>query len=56
MLTKNISINKISLNDKESCRVMKSVLNNWFQDPKLLNLVSPRSKNIHFFLMAGKIL
>ena len=49
MLTKNISINKISLNDKESCRVMKSVLNNWFQDPKLLNLVSPRSKYPFFF-------
>ena len=49
MLTKNICIKKISLNDEENCRVMKSVLNNWFQDPKLLNLVSPRSKYPFFF-------
>ena len=49
MLTKNICIKKISLNDAENCRVMKSVLNNWFQDPKLLNLVSPRSKYPFFF-------
>ena len=49
MLTKNICIKKISLNDEENCRVMKSVLNNWFQDPKILNLVSPRSKYPFFF-------
>ena len=49
MLTKNICIKKISLNDAENCRVMKSVLNNWFQDPKILNLVSPRSKYPFFF-------
>ena len=53
MLTKSICIKKISLNDKENCRVMKSVLNSWFQDPKLLNLVSPKSK-YPFFLMTGK--
>ena len=28
---------------------MKSVLNSWFQDPKLLNLVSPKSKYPFFF-------
>ena len=49
MLTKNIFIKKISLNDKENCRVMKSVLKGWFQDPKLLNLVSPKSKYPFFF-------
>ena len=49
MLTKNICIKKISLNDKENCRVMKSVLKGWFQDPKLLNLVSPKSKYPFFF-------
>ncbi len=49
MLTKNICIKKISLNDKENCRVMKSVLNSWFQDPKILNLVSPKSKYPFFF-------
>ena len=49
MLTKNICVKKISLNDKENCRVMKSVLNSWFQDPKLLNLVSPKSKYPFFF-------
>ena len=49
MLTKSICIKKISLNDRESCRVMKSVLKSWFQDPKLLNLVSPKSKYPFFF-------
>ncbi len=44
MLTKNISITKISLKNKENSRIMKSVLGSWFQDPKLLNLVSPKSK------------
>ena len=44
MLNKNISINKITLKDKENCRIMKSVLKCWFQDPKLLNLVSPKSR------------
>ena len=44
MLTKKISINKISLKSKENSRIMKSVLGSWFQDPKLLNLVSPKSK------------
>ena len=33
---------------------MKSVLNNWFQDPKLLNLVSPRSKYPFFFFNSWK--
>tara|TARA_B100000886_G_C20191160_1_gene394338 strand:- start:81 stop:560 length:480 start_codon:yes stop_codon:yes gene_type:complete len=49
MLTKSICIKKISLSEKENCRVMKSVLNSWFQDPKLLNLVSPKSKYPFFF-------
>ena len=49
MLTKSICIKKISLNDRENCRVMKSVLKSWFQDPKLLNLVSPKSKYPFFF-------
>ena len=49
MLTKNISINKITLKDKENCRVMKSVLKSWFQNPKLLNLVSPKSKYPFYF-------
>ena len=30
--------------DRENCRVMKSVLKSWFEDPKLLNLISPKSK------------
>ena len=49
MLTKSICIKKVSLNDRENCRVMKSVLKSWFQDPKLLNLVSPKSKYPFFF-------
>ena len=49
MLAKNICIKRISLNDTENCRVMQSVLKSWFQDPKLLNLVSPKSKYPFFF-------
>ena len=26
---------------KEDCRIIESVLNGWFQDPKTLNFVSP---------------
>ena len=35
------SLEKISYSRKEDCRVMQSVLNKWFNDPKILNLVSP---------------
>ena len=34
------TLEKISYSRKEDCRIMKSVLNGWFKDPKTLNLVS----------------
>ncbi len=36
------TLEEISYSQKENCRVMESVLSNWFQNPKTLNLVSPR--------------
>ena len=35
------TLEKISYSRKEDCRIMQSVLNRWFKDPKILNLVSP---------------
>ena len=35
------TLEKISYSRKEDCRIMESVLNRWFKDPKILNLVSP---------------
>ena len=35
------TLEKISYSKKEDCRIIESVLNGWFQDPKTLNFVSP---------------
>ena len=35
------TLEKISYSKKEDCRILESVLNGWFQNPKTLNLVSP---------------
>ena len=35
------TLEKISYSKKEDCRIIESVLNGWFQNPKTLNLVSP---------------
>tara|TARA_Y100001980_G_C14548168_1_gene329200 strand:+ start:1356 stop:1832 length:477 start_codon:yes stop_codon:yes gene_type:complete len=35
------TLEKISYSKKEDCRIIESVLNRWFQNPKILNLVSP---------------
>ena len=35
------TLEEISYSRKEDCRIMESVLSNWFQNPKTLNLVSP---------------
>ncbi len=35
------TLEEISYSKKEHCRIMESVLGNWFQNPKALNLVSP---------------
>ena len=37
-----ISIKKIDYNNKDDNRILKSVLNNWFKNPRELNLVEPR--------------
>tara|TARA_Y100000768_G_scaffold179137_1_gene134159 strand:+ start:372 stop:866 length:495 start_codon:yes stop_codon:yes gene_type:complete len=36
------TLEKISYSKKEDCRIIESVLNGWFQNPKTLNLVSPK--------------
>ena len=35
------TLEKISYSQKEDCRIIESVLDGWFQNPKTLNLVSP---------------
>ena len=35
------TLEKISYSKKEDCRIIESVLNGWFKNPKTLNLVSP---------------
>tara|TARA_X000001036_G_C20634988_1_gene788726 strand:- start:1134 stop:1619 length:486 start_codon:yes stop_codon:yes gene_type:complete len=35
------TLEEISYSKKEDCRIMEAVLNSWFQDPKILHLVSP---------------
>ena len=37
----NYTLEEISYSRKEDRRIMESVLNSWFQNPKTLNLVSP---------------
>ena len=36
------TLEKISYSEKEDCRIIESALNGWFQNPKTLNLVSPK--------------
>ena len=36
-----ITIEKISYQNKKDARILETVLNNWFKDPKELNLTSP---------------
>ena len=38
----SIKIKKINFNNKNDSRILESALNNWFKDPKELNLVEPR--------------
>ena len=35
------TLDKISYSRKEDCRIMESILNHWFKDPKELNFFSP---------------
>ena len=39
-----ISIKKIDYNNKDDSRILEAVLNNWFKNPKELNLFEPRLK------------
>ena len=39
-----ISIKKIDYNNKDDIRILEAVLNNWFINPKELNLFEPRLK------------
>ena len=39
-----ISIKKIDYNNKDDSRILEAVLNNWFNNPKELNLFEPRLK------------
>ena len=41
MNEREYTLEKISYSKKEDCRIIESVLNGWFQNPKTLNLVSP---------------
>jgi len=41
MIKQEYTLEEISYSRKEDCRIMESVLSQWFQDPKALNLVSP---------------
>ena len=41
MNERKYTLEKISYSKKEDCRIIESVLNGWFQNPKTLNLVSP---------------
>ena len=41
MSEREYTLEKISYSKKEDCRIIESVLNGWFQDPKTLNFVSP---------------
>jgi len=40
----SISIKKIDYNNKDDSRILEAVLNNWFNNPKELNLFEPRLK------------
>ena len=40
----SISIKKIDYNNKDDSRILEAVLNNWFKNPKELNLFEPRLK------------
>ncbi|OUX32031.1 MAG: hypothetical protein CBE24_04030 [bacterium TMED264] len=42
MNEREYTLEKISYSQKEDCRIIESVLTSWFQNPKTLNLVSPR--------------
>jgi GNAT superfamily N-acetyltransferase len=41
MVEQEYTLEEISYSRKEDRRIMESVLNNWFMDPKLLNFISP---------------
>ena len=41
MSEREYTLEKISYSKKEDCRIIESVLNGWFKNPKTLNLVSP---------------
>ena len=41
MNEREYTLEKISYSKKEDCRIIESVLNGWFKNPKTLNLVSP---------------
>ena len=41
MNEREYTLEKISYSKKEDCRLIESVLKGWFQNPKILNLVSP---------------
>ena len=41
MNEREYTLEKISYSKKEDCRIIESVLNGWFQNPKILNFVSP---------------
>jgi len=42
MNEREYTLEKISYSKKEDCRIIESVLNGWFQNPKTLNFVSPK--------------
>ena len=42
MNEREYTLEKISYSKKEDCRILESVLNQWFKNPKTLNLVSPK--------------